>query len=46
MDSKMNGEGHLKWKDGSRYYKGNFKNDLRSGYGEYMWGNGTKFYRG
>lgn len=46
MDSKMNGEGHLKWKDGSRNYKGNFKNDLRNGYGEYMWGSGTKFYRG
>jgi hypothetical protein len=42
----MHGQGHLKWKDGSRDYKGSFENDFRNGYGEYMWAFGTKFYRG
>jgi hypothetical protein len=42
----MHGEGSLKWKDGSRFYKGHFSDDLRNGYGEYMWAFGTKSFRG
>jgi hypothetical protein len=46
QNSKMHGDGHLMWKDGSKSYSGQFVNDLRNGYGEYSWQQGQKFYRG
>ena len=36
----------LKWLDGSREYRGEFKNDDRHGQGVYVWEHGTKSYRG
>ena len=46
VGNKKHGKGHLKWLDGSREYKGNFKDDERHGEGTYTWDNGTKSYRG
>ena len=32
----MHGEGVFKWKEGNKY-QGEFKNDLKHGYGEFYW---------
>lgn len=40
----MNGKGVFKWKTG-RYYKGEYKDDLKHGYGELYSING-KVYKG
>ena len=46
VNNKKDGKGHLKWIDGSREYKGAFKDDERHGEGVYTWDHGTKSYRG
>ena len=45
-DNRKNGQGTLKWEDGSRKYVGNFKDDMRHGYGVYSWEHGSKQYKG
>ena len=45
-ENKKNGNGVLKWLDGSREYSGGFKDDERHGHGQYIWDFGNKSHRG